>query len=121
MNLEMIECPSCGNDFPKKRMELGYKVCINCSSVKKVVGITTVEGQGDHTYNDLIILDHDTAVEYARREAEMRGQKSDVELFEFDNENEISSSIKKKAGEFPDIDEISNLSILDQYQEDYDN
>ena len=57
MQLEMIPCPKCGNDFPKKRKELGYHVCISCSTVKPVVGVTTVEGSGDHTYNDIIIME----------------------------------------------------------------
>lgn len=115
MQLEMIQCPNCGQDFPKKRVELGYKVCINCSSVKKVVGITTVEGQGDHTYNDLIILDHDTALEYARREAELTG-RGDSELLDFDNENEPTSSYRKKAGEVPDIDEAGNFYLFQELE-----
>ena len=116
MKLEMIECPSCLNPFPKKRQELGYKVCINCSTAKKVVGITTLEGQGDHTYNDLIILDHDTALEYVKQEAE-RMRVGSSEFLDFDNENDSSSSIKRKAGEVPDIDEATGLSVLDQYKQ----
>lgn len=116
MKLEMIECPSCLNPFPKKRQELGYKVCISCSTAKKVVGITTLEGKGDHTYNDLIILDHNTALEYAKQEAEQTRVGSS-EFLDFDNENDISSSIKKKAREVPDIDEATGLSVLDQYQQ----
>jgi len=115
MQLEMIQCPNCGQDFPKKRVELGYKVCINCSSVKKVVGITTVEGKGDHTYNDLIILDHDTALDFARREADSRG-KGDVEILDFDNEPEPSSSIRRKVGEVPDIHESNNFSIYSNFE-----
>lgn len=116
MKLEMIECPSCLTPFPKKRQELGYKVCINCSSAKKVVGITTLEGEGDHTYNDLIILDHNTALEYAKQEAEQRKAGSS-EVLDIEDENDVSSSIKKKAGEVPDIDEVTRLAYLDKYQQ----
>lgn len=99
MQLEMIECPKCGNDFPKLRKEkYGYHVCVNCSTVKAVVGITTVEGSGDHTYNDLIIMDRDKAISIATKEAELSGRKADVlELLDFENEideNEASQSIK---------------------------
>ena len=97
MQLEMIECPKCGNDFPLKRKELGYHVCVNCSSVKPVVGITTVEGSGDHTYNDIIIMDQDRAISIANREAELSGKKAHLEMLDFDtDENEVSQSIKEK-------------------------
>jgi hypothetical protein len=97
MQLEMIECPKCGNDFPKKRKELGYHVCVNCSTAKPVVGITTVEGSGDHTWNDLIIMDQDRAFAIANREAELSGRKIDLEILDFDtDENEVSQSVKEK-------------------------
>ena len=31
--LEMIVCPKCENPMPLKRKELGYHVCVNCSTV----------------------------------------------------------------------------------------
>ena len=49
MQLEMTNCPACNQDkLPVKRKELGYHVCLDCSTAKPVVGITTVEGCGDH-------------------------------------------------------------------------
>ena len=93
----MIECPKCGNDFPLKRKELGYHVCVNCSTVKPVVGITTVEGTGDHTYNDLIIMDQDKARAIANKAAELSGQKAHLEVLDFDtDETEVSQSLKEK-------------------------
>lgn len=108
MQLEMIKCPKCGNDFPLKRKELGYHVCVNCSTTKPVVGITTVEGSGDHTYNDLIIMDQDKAFAIARAEAEIRGQRADLEILDFDNEpdeNEVSQSIKDSVKKLNDGEE----------------
>ena len=98
MQLEMIECPKCGNDFPLKRKELGYHVCVNCSSVKPVVGVTTVEGSGDHTYNDIIIMPQDQYLSIKRKEAELSGKKSDLlELLDLDkDETEVSQSVKEK-------------------------
>lgn len=97
MQLEMIKCPKCGNDFPLKRKELGYHVCVNCSSVKPKVAITTVEGEGDHTYNDIIIMDQDQAIAIARKAAELSGMRADLEVIDFDteaDENEVSQSVK---------------------------
>jgi acetyl-CoA carboxylase beta subunit len=74
LELKMIKCPKCKELFPEKRKEMGYSVCVNCSTVSKVVGITTVEGTGDHTYNDLIIMDRDRAFSIAQKEAELTGR-----------------------------------------------
>ena len=87
LDLKMIPCPKCGNDFPEKRKELGYHVCVNCSSVKPVVGITTVEGSGDHTYNDIIIMDQDRAKNIAEKAAELTGKAVHIEVLNFDDEN----------------------------------
>lgn len=97
MQLEMIKCPKCGNDFPLKRKELGYHVCVNCSTTKPVVGITTIEGTGDHTYNDIIIMDQDRAHAIARREAELSGKQANIEMLDLDaDEFAISQSIKEQ-------------------------
>ena len=97
MHLEMIPCPKCGNDFPKKRKELGYHVCVNCSSVKPVVGITTVEGSGDHTYNDMIIMDQDRAIAIASKAAELAGKKVDIEMLDLDaDEAEMNQTVKEQ-------------------------
>ena len=96
MKLKMIPCPRCGNDFPEKRKELGYHVCVNCSTIKPVVGITTVEGSGDHTYNDIIIMDQDKALAIAAKEAELSGKKVFMEVLDLDkDENEVSQSVKE--------------------------
>jgi hypothetical protein len=94
--LKMIPCPRCGEDFPEKRKMLGYHVCVNCSTVKPVVGITTVEGTGDHTYNDIIIMDQDKARAIAEKEAEISGKKVFIEMLDLDSdETEISQSVKE--------------------------
>ena len=108
MQLEMIPCPKCGNDFPLKRKELGYHVCVNCSSVKPKVAITTVEGEGDHTYNDIIIMDQDQAMAIARKAAELAGQRVDLEFIDFDSEAddyEVSQSIKDTVTRLNEEDE----------------
>ena len=95
--LEMIKCPKCGNDFPLKRKELGYHVCVNCSTAKPVVGVTTVEGTGDHTYNDIIIMDQDRFRAIAEREAEVTGKKVNIEMLDYDaDEAAVSQSVKEE-------------------------
>ena len=98
-NLKMITCPRCGNDFPElRKTEYGYNFCVNCSDIDAVVGVTTVEGSGDHTYNDIIIMDQSKWRAIAEKEAELRGQKANIELINFDeelDENELSQSLKE--------------------------
>jgi hypothetical protein len=95
-NLKMISCPKCGNDFPEKRKMLGYHVCVNCSTTKPVVGITTVEGSGDHTFNDIIIMDQDRALAIQAAADEIAGKKTHLEILDLDkDENEVTQSVKE--------------------------
>lgn len=110
MKLKMIPCPKCGNDFPEKRKELGYHVCVNCSTTKPVVGITTVEGTGDHTYNDIIIMDQDRARSIAQKEAELKGSTVHIEMLDLDvDEAAVSQSVKEKVDQ-----------VLEDQEEEYD-
>ena len=125
MQLKMIPCPKCGNDFPEKRKELGYHVCVNCSTVKPKVGVTTVEGSGDHTYNDIIIMEQDQYRAIAQKEAELSGRKIDVEILDLDkDEFEVSQSIKESVHKVvsdeyedlqnaPDVDNNKGIQGID--------
>lgn len=111
--LKMIPCPRCGEDYPELRLtQYGYNYCVNCSTTEKVVGITTVEGTGDHTYNDLIIMDAAKARKIAAAEAELRGdKKASLELLDFDaDESAVSQSIK----------EAVNKTLEDDYDSTYE-
>jgi hypothetical protein len=118
----MIPCPKCGNDFPElRKTKFGYNFCVNCSTVERVVGITTVEGSGDHTYNDIIIMDKQTAYNIAKHEAEIMGRKilNDYELLDMDkDENEVSQSIKEKVNQV--LDEDEEVTATTQQPEDDD-
>ena len=114
MKLEMIKCPKCGEDFPLKRKELGYHVCVNCSTAKPVVGITTVEGTGDHTYNDIIIMDQDRARSIAQKEAELKGTKVDIEYIDLDaDEAAVSQSVKEKVIQVLNDEDDQIVSTVD--------
>jgi len=56
-NIKMIKCISCGADMPELRLtKYGYKVCIDCSTTGAYRAVTTVNGSGDHTWNDIQIM-----------------------------------------------------------------
>ena len=118
----MIPCPKCGNPFPElRKTEYGYNFCVDCSSVDRVVGITTVEGSGDHTYNDIIIMDRKTAHNIAKHEAEVMGRKMPdaVELLDMDkDENEVSQSLKEKVSKV--LEDDPTYIPPAENREDYD-
>ena len=96
--LQMITCPSCTEDvLPVLRKELGYHVCVSCSTVKPKVGVTTVEGTGDHTYNDIIIMEQDTYIAIKKKEAELAGKSVHIEMLDLDkDETAVSQSVKEE-------------------------
>ena len=98
--LKMIPCPRCGNPFPElRKTKFGYNFCVNCSTVDRVVGITTVEGTGDHTYNDIIIMDRQKALAIAKKEAEIKGKKFEysIEVQDYEkDEGAVTQSVNEK-------------------------
>jgi hypothetical protein len=97
-----------------KRKEMGYHVCVSCSTAKPVVGITTVEGSGDHTYNDIIIMDQDRARAIANKAAELTGQKAHLEVLDFDeDENAVSQSVKEAVNNVIEDDEPLIIDVDD--------
>ena len=111
----MLKCPACGEfTLHPKRKELGYHVCVNCSSAKPVVAITTVEGSGDHTWNDIIIMDQDKAASIARKEAEVMGHKVDIEMLDFDQDDmALSQSVKERVQQVLDDQEDDEEDLVD--------
>lgn len=61
----MIECPKCGADMPELRLtQYGYNFCVDCSTVGAKKGVPVVRGTGDHTWNEIeIVEEHELAKE----------------------------------------------------------
>lgn len=113
----MIPCPRCGEPYPElRKTQYGYNFCVDCSDVDAVVGITTVEGSGDHTYNDIIIMDRKKAMNIAKAEAEAMGRRipDPVEILDMDrDESEVSQSLKEKVGNVLDEDTSDSITTND--------
>jgi|TARA_B100000497_G_scaffold122932_1_gene154746 ribosomal protein L37AE/L43A len=75
MELKMMECPKCGNPMPIKRKELGYHVCINCSTESAKRGVPIMRGSGDHTWVDLEIMTQDQFEKYKKLDQEQKKKK----------------------------------------------
>ena len=71
--LKMMKCPQCDGPMPVKRRELGYHVCVNCSTVSAKRGIPVMRGTGDHTWVDLEVMTQEQFERY--EELENKGKK----------------------------------------------
>ena len=58
--MKMIKCIKCDEKMPELRLiRFGYKVCVNCSTTGAYKAVSTVNGTGDHTWNDIQIMTAD--------------------------------------------------------------
>tara|TARA_R110002012_G_scaffold66793_1_gene174537 strand:+ start:282 stop:530 length:249 start_codon:yes stop_codon:yes gene_type:complete len=61
-NMKMIKCIKCKEDMPELRLtKFGYEVCVNCSTTGAYKAVSTINGVGDHTWNDIQIMTADQA------------------------------------------------------------
>ena len=56
-----VQCARCKEAIPEGRLKAlpGATTCVSCSSSKMKRSITVTKGEGEDTYNDLIIMDHE--------------------------------------------------------------
>ena len=68
-NMKMIKCIKCRGDMPELRLtKYGYEVCVNCSTTGTYKAVSTVNGSGDHTWNDIQIITSDQADELEKNQ-----------------------------------------------------
>ena len=66
--MKMIKCIKCREDMPELRLtKFGYKVCVNCSTTGAYKAVSTINGSGDHTWNDIQIMTSDEADKLANQ------------------------------------------------------
>tara|TARA_B110000305_G_C19272214_1_gene555040 strand:+ start:265 stop:516 length:252 start_codon:yes stop_codon:yes gene_type:complete len=74
-NMKMIECIKCKENMPELRLsKFGYRVCVNCSTTGAYKAVSTVNGTGDHTWNDIQIM--------TSNQAEMLEKQNSSKLFD---------------------------------------
>jgi len=58
----MISCIKCNEEMPELRLiKFGYKVCVECSTTGAYTAVSTTNGSGDHTWNDIQIMSPEQA------------------------------------------------------------
>ena len=57
----MIKCIHCGEEIHPKRLEILplAKTCVVCSTTGKKGGLTVMKGTGDHTWVEIIPIEHE--------------------------------------------------------------
>ena len=56
-----VQCSKCKEEIPEGRLKAlpGATTCVNCSNSRMKRSVTVVKGEGEDTFNDLIIMEAD--------------------------------------------------------------
>lgn len=106
-------CISCGEEIHPGRVKAlpTAKTCVNCSTTGRKGGVTVQLGEGDHTYNEIIILEHDEFVKYKEMETAFRNKGVVVpvtDTFNLDDESDVDH-----VPEIEVVEDNEDLIILD--------
>ena len=74
-NMEPTKCVFCDEVIPAGRIKAlpKTKTCVNCSTAGMKRGVTVTLGEGDHTCNELVIMDEKEYFEYKQAEVKAYG------------------------------------------------
>lgn len=75
----MKKCISCGEEIHPKRIEIlpNTTQCVKCSTTGKKAGVTITLGEGDHTYNETVILEPEEFAQLQEIETKLYGKRKD--------------------------------------------
>lgn len=109
----MKKCNSCGEEIHPKRLEIlpSATQCVKCSTTGKKAGVTVVVGEGDHTYNDVVIMDREEYDQYRELESRLYGKREDDLSHPDDEEVEIEE--EGEIDELEGVEEVKNIDIED--------
>ena len=113
-------CVSCGEEIHPGRLKAlpTAKTCVSCSTTGRKAGVTVQLGEGDHTYNEIIIMEHDEFVKYKEMEDNFRNKvitapKAEINSLDRDEETDT----------IPEVDIVEDnedLIVLDELTIDPD-
>jgi hypothetical protein len=88
--METKKCVGCKEPIHPKRLEIlpNTTKCVSCSTTGKKGGITVTKGEGDHTYNETIIMEPDEFRKFHEMEAIFAGKPFDDEEAPEDTDDE---------------------------------
>ena len=109
-------CKSCGEEIHPGRLKAlpTATTCVECSTTGRKAGVTVTLGEGDHTYNEIIIMEHDEFIKYKEVEAAFRNKgviTPVTDVFNLDDESDVDHS--------PEVDIVEDnedLIVLDELE-----
>ena len=109
-------CKSCGEEIHPGRLKAlpTATTCVECSTTGRKAGVTVTLGEGDHTYNEIIIMEHDEFVKYKEVEAAFRNKgvvTPVTDVFNLNDESDVDHT--------PEVDIVEDnedLIVLDELE-----
>jgi len=104
-------CVVCEQPIHPKRLEIlpKTKTCVECSSSEKKAGVTIMQGTGDHTYVETIIME---ASEYRRY---MEAENKITQLFKSDPDMKSDIILNEDYNdESLDINGLHEINAIDE-------
>jgi hypothetical protein len=79
METKIKKCIICEEPIHPKRLEIlpNTVKCVACSTTNKKAAITVTKGEGDHTYNETIIMDREEFNQFQKVELKINGKRKD--------------------------------------------
>lgn len=112
-NLETVVCSRCGKQYPKRRKELGYSYCVDCSEEQPVSCVVETLGEGDHTYVEVTILraqgieNLTQTIKLNREDRERAGlDETDLDMSTFEDRDELEKNMYEKSIGFEEEEEF---------------
>ena len=101
-------CKSCGEEIHPGRLKAlpTATTCVECSTTGRKAGVTVTLGEGDHTYNEIIIMEHDDFVKYKEVEATFRNKGVVAPVTDTFNLNDES-----------DVDHVTEIDIVEDNED----
>jgi RNA polymerase-binding transcription factor DksA len=120
-----MKCAVCGNEIHPKRLEIvpGTRTCAKHSTTGKYRCMTVQYGEGDHTYDDVIILKEEDAWQLEQSEKTLRKniEKENEKDFEADLvlSPDLNDTFVETIAKNADILEDKDSEDKDSEEEDF--
>jgi len=107
----MKKCVACGEEIHPKRVEIlpNAITCVSCSTTGKKAGVSVVLGEGDHTYNEIVIMEPEEFEQYKELELKINGKRKD----DIQHPDEEIEEEDEEENELDGVEEVKNVDIDD--------
>jgi hypothetical protein len=108
----MRKCVICKEEINPKRLEIlpNAVKCVSCSTTGKKAGVSVVLGEGDHTFNEIVIMEPEEYDQFQELELRLNGPRKD----DVPNPDEaIEEEDEEVETELEGIEEIAKISLDD--------